>query len=224
VVHHRGEVRPTDHDARIIYLTDAQIFNEVDHQKDTTRGLIPGNLDLKKIRTVREVRSYRRYIWIEYDVFCTCDLREALSFLIKATDGADFAASFITYWKDDGWMWWESLKIPPQLRQDAHHIAVRAFLPLFVFSKRYIDCYEDQMKLGWAGHSEVTMSTVASVCGFDMKDLSRSNPPFTHNPQFAIKEVSKLDECVPLFVHPVKTPESRSDIRRKLESLGDGGP
>lgn len=219
VVHHRGEARQTDHASRVIYLTDAQIFDEVTHKKDTSRGLIPGNLDLKKIRTVREVPHYKKYIWIEYDVFCTSDLREALRALIGVTQHSEFAASFITFWKEDGWMWWDSLKVPPEMKQPPSAIAVRAFLPLFVFSRRYIECFEEQMKLGWAGHSEVTMSTIASLCGFEMMDLSTCNPIFTHYPQFAIKEVSKLEDLVPLFVHPAKTAQARSEILSTLEAL-----
>ncbi|MGY3614457.1 hypothetical protein [Bradyrhizobium sp. USDA 10063] len=219
VVHHHGDVRCTDRDSRVIYLTDSQIFDEVDHHKDTSRGLIPGNPDLKMVRVMREVPNYRQYIWIEYDVFCTGNLRSALTSLMAVTRNADFAASYILPWKQDGWMWWNSLKVPAHLGREPSAIAVRAFLPLLVFSKRYIDVFEEQLKLGWAGHFEVTMATIASVCGLQMLDLSKSEPRFTHYPQFKIKQVAKLEEFVPIFVHPVKTSDARAEIRKKLAEL-----
>jgi hypothetical protein len=220
VVHHKGAIVPTDYVSRVIYLTDAQIFDEVEHHKDTSRGLIPGNLDLKKIRTVREVPDYKKYIWVEYDVFCTGSLRDSLIRLIKATEDSDFAASFITRWKNDGWMWWSSLRVPDSVGKEQSAIAVRAFLPLFVFSKGYIELFEEQMKLGWAGHSEVTMSTIAQLCGARMVDLSTTTPVFAHYPQFGIIEVAKLEDYVPLFVHPVKTRQAREEIKAKLEVIG----
>lgn len=221
VVHHPDAVRATDHQAKIVYLTNEQIFNEVEHSKDVSRGLIPGNLDLKKIRSVREVPSYSRYIWIEYDVLCTSDFRSVVQNLLRVTEEVDFAASFIlprqSY--NDDWMWWDSLKIPAELGLNASDIAVRAFLPLFVFSYSYILEFEKQLRLGWAGHSEVTMSTIASLRGFKMLDISRSDPPFTQYPQFNVVSLSGLEKNIPPFIHPVKDPKSQMKYEEIIRAL-----
>ncbi|BBF93792.1 hypothetical protein BLTE_24770 [Blastochloris tepida] len=221
VVHVKDEESPPFNERDgILTLNNKQIFAEVVHSKDISRGLIPGNVDLKMIRAVSGLnKSYSRYIWMEYDVMATGDVRQSMERLICATKDCDFAGSYISPWRNNNWVWWKTLELPKDLSVSPDSVAYGAFLPLIVFSRRYIDAYAEQIALGWKGHQEVTMPSVANFVGLRMLDLSKTTPPFTHYPQFNVHKVDRLRECVPLFVHPVKDLTAKAAIAADLTSV-----
>lgn len=213
VWHAREPIPPADaSDKRIVFLNDRQIFQEVEHHKDVSKGIVPGNVDLKMIRAIRERPRYDQYIWFEYDVMWTRSLPDIVERLIEETSNIELATSFIHKWSADNWMWWNTLQPPSGTDIVIPEIAYRAFHPLAVVKRRFMEDYAGQLALGWSGHFEVVMPTLAMQRKASILDLSRAKSPFTRYPQFQAYKVENLDRFTPDFVHPVKSSVQRSEV------------
>lgn len=210
--------RYADYDNNVLYISNHEIFNEIDHRKSPLPGPdMTGNLDLKILNCIREAPKYDRYIWVEYDVMCAGDVLESFTRLAEISRSADYVASYISPRRDDDtWMWWDSLRAPDALDVDLEAIATRAFMPLMAFSRDFIEAYSRQLALGWSGHYEATMPTIARHLGASTRDLAMTEPRLTSFPQFNIKRSGDLEKFVPAFIHPIKTFE---DQDRAIERI-----
>lgn len=224
VLHTRdAPTRAFDPESATLFLNDAEVLASFPHRKDVTSGVLPGNVDLKMVAAVRRLPGYRRFVWMEYDVMATSDLRGSVERLVHVTAKVDLAASYLARYRDDGWVWWDSLRVPQGLGCDPHELAMGGFLPLATFTRAFLDAYAEALARGFAGHQEVTLPTVARWLGASMLDLSQTSPPFTHHPQFGARAPAELDRLVPDFVHPVKSAEARARIEAELLEERSGG-
>ena len=203
-----------------IYLTTSQVLDEPVHRKDASRGIRPGNCDLKLLRATRDLPHHELYVRIEWDVVPTGDLVQAMSDLVRFLQGTDFAASsFRQRHPACNWVWWKTLDIPDTAAERVWTEARGALLPIMAVSSRYISGYQHLLEAGWRGHYEVTMPTAARMLGFNSVDLSKDPYYFTHYPQFTFDSVADLDRFIPRFIHPVKSQAGQDFLEAQLQSI-----
>lgn len=203
-------------------LDDAAIFDGVPCLKAQARRLVPGGMELKVLAAMERLPAYEQFLFVEYDVFALGDLRATMAALIAFAEGADLAGSFLrTATRSPDWMWWSSLIPPPGVLlapEDRH----RAFLPIAVYSRPFLNTVRQALLDGWQGHHEALLPTLARLHGMVLKDLNRQRPRFTAMPQFDVHAPSGLDHAeLPRFIHPVK---DFSQYQALPEAIRAGSP
>jgi hypothetical protein len=202
-----------------LILDDYLIFDKFPNEKSIDRNIIPLNCDLKTLAAIEEIDSYERYISIEFDVICIDKIAETMSRLIEATKTADLAASYIeTRDQQPEWMWWSSLQPPPGTNIQPDYVR-RSFLPLSVYSRRFMQIYRQELQAGWAGHQEILLPTIACKHGMKTVVLNQRSLHFTAWPQFNIGRPDGLDHpSLPAFLHPVKTVQDYQKLPTSIQN------
>lgn len=207
-IHNRGQsiLKPNKLD-RLIYLSDNDIFDDIQHKKNISSGVIPGNPDLKIIAGTKKIPKYDYYLRIEDDVLWTIDCKTAFSKLIQICTTHDFCASYLTYEYSSKWLYSKTLMNPEGLEAEHIEFFAAGFLPILAFTYEFIKYYEDSLREGWRGHYEALMPTIAQKGKFRMLDLQINK--FTSKKYFNILPISwSTTERAPTFVHPIKNYES----------------
>jgi hypothetical protein len=191
---------------QIICLDNTSIFNNIIHRKDISKGIVPGNPDLKLIASLPLLPEFDVLVRVEYDIVVIGDSVDTIADLIEVCKGFDFCASYISEktQQNQDWMWWSSLSGPDYLRSDPLMCRRKAFLPVMAASKRYFDIYKFALASGWSGHYEVLMPTLAAYFGMEFYDLSGGKRPFTSYPAFGAHTLSEYPSRLPRIVHPIK--------------------
>lgn len=194
-----------------ILITDHMIFDQTEIGRSRIRSVLPGSTDLMIIASIEALPKFSHYIFIEYDVVCTKDIRETLIRLIESASRFHLSGSYINgEASDPAWMWWSSLK-PPENTPLPSENKRKAFLPLLCLSHYFVQEYKRSLIDGWQGHYETLMPTIASIKGLPIFDLCCVG--FTRYPQFNILKSENLDqENLPDFVHPIKNYDDLAKI------------
>lgn len=197
--------------ANTIELDDDSIFRSFPHNKTTDKGLIPGNWDLKLLAAFERLPDYNLYIRWEFDVICVNEPREVLRRLLREYSHVDFAASYYTHYSQNGWDWWGSLRIPSECDNAVQIFGAASFLPLSIFSRRFLRGYRQCIAAGWDGHGEVNISSAARYLELTVGDISIGDNPFVRKETFGIKAIMSLNACGD-FIHPIKKLHQLSDL------------
>ncbi|MBA3519429.1 MAG: class I SAM-dependent methyltransferase [Rhizobiales bacterium] len=137
------------------------------------------------------------------------DARRSFEKLADAAVGADLSASyFVAYTKGSEWSHWQSLLLPDKTEFSLAFLESKlrkAFFPLSSFSRSFLDKYESYLRLGWTGHYEMLMPTVANLEGLSRVDLSSRDIRLTNKRYFSnyTTHPDDIDQGT-AFAHKVK--------------------
>lgn len=135
------------------------------------KGIVPGNLDLLWLGLSRTVPEYDRYWYIEYDVVYTgawTDIFEA------PTSSADVIGTTLhPFDHNPDWYWWPYFDPPPDVDQSAWR---RGFFPVAGLSPNALSALDEGYKVGWSGHTEAVVPTLAHWRDLELEDLGGNGP------------------------------------------------
>lgn len=131
--------------------------------------LIPGHAHFPVLEFAKGHPDYTHYWVIEYDVRFTGPLRWFFAWANRQT--ADFLATHLnTQTSHPDWHWWPSYQ-HPRAGLTVHKL-IRFFGPLYRISSRAVLLADAQLKLGFKGHQEVILPSLANAAGMKLMDLS----------------------------------------------------
>ena len=170
VVGVNGAAEQTDLAVQLVTLSDEDIFSATPHFKDFSKGIVPGNPDLKLLAAIKGLPPFDLLLRVEYDVLFVEDPASTIRDLLAACRNADFTASYISSRDNSNsdWMWWDSLTAPGYLGSDVAAYETKAFLPVMGLSSHFINVYKFALMSGWKGHYEVLMASVAKYYGLNL--------------------------------------------------------
>ncbi|MCW8085094.1 hypothetical protein [Sabulicella glaciei] len=202
--------------SNIIVLNDEEIFLRQSSLKRGTSQIIPGNPDLKMIRSAELLSEFDYYLRMEFDVLCVSPVRDTIFRTINRFITYDFVgARLVDKQRYPGFFWWNTLSVPESIGTALRPADIwKAFLPLCFCSRSFIESYRDALALGWRGHYEVTMPTIAALAGFKICDFESKWPGMTNDRNFRADKISDPQKLDSEFVHPVK------DINLAMEMFG----
>ncbi len=214
VVGINGTAEQTDSGVQLVTLSDDDIFSAISHSKDFSKGIIPGNPDLKLLAAIKSLPPFDVLLRVEYDVLFVEDPASTIEDLLAACRNADFTASYISSRdsSNSDWMWWDSLIAPSYLGSDVAAYETKAFLPVMGLSSHFINVYKFALMSGWKGHYEVLMPSVAKYYGLTFLDLSKGHNSFTSFPCFGAHTLEDYPADLPRIVHPIKDAITRQRV------------
>ena len=178
--------------------------------------IVPGNSDLKLLAAWRKLRDkkYTHFIRIEYDVGIMSQSIGSLNNLVNWMLRYDLTGvRFFKYSEiSNSWHWWTSLVTPEGITYININplMTVAGYFQIMSVSVRFLQQYSYVLALGWRGHFEVLMPTVAVLSGMSMGDikqygegklLSESQFRVIHRNEESLLEVDLSKS----LIHPVKS-------------------
>ena len=205
-----GVPPPNTDFGRTIVLSRDEIFKSFPHVKGDF--IIPGNVDLKIVAAVAALPEFDFFVRIEFDVWPSQLADDRTAELCDIARSGRLSASFIRNGHHDAdWIYWSSLNDPDGneiTKADRH----AAFLPLMTFSRSFIDYYKEMLRIGWTGHYEALMPTLARKAGITLVELGEAGEKLTFINEFNVTSQRFAPPVSGAFLHPFKSLEQITQI------------
>lgn len=197
-----------------INIHNSEIFSKENNIKQVEK-IIPGNPDLKLLALLKKpnISAYENFVRMEFDCVFSGDLRETIRQIVQIAEQYDvgFSSSFPKADHSSGWPWWKTFENWKDGNAIEPEKIYAAFLPVLTFNRKFIDSYIKYLSLGWRGHYEVMVPSVAHWDSLKTIDFGRSEDFFIDPDVFTVHRPKAFDSPNSKFFHPVK---NFSDFRR----------
>jgi hypothetical protein len=130
---------------------------------------IPGNEDGLLFSAMDRLPDYAWYWYIEYDMAFSGNWRTFFD-AWQASDSDILAVNMIRRTATPDWPLWKSME-PPEDEGPDTGACIRAHHAISRLSRRTLEVLRPIYQLGWAGHSEALLTTLAARNGLKVEDI-----------------------------------------------------
>ncbi len=167
---------PDPDNNHIVCASRDEIFLPIYGEKSASLKIVPGNSDLNVLAFWRKFPGYRYYWICEYDVYSPSGFGK-LHNLNTFSDADVLCTQVTTIPMYPDWPHWSTLKVGALRDGRSADVVTEdqvlmGFMPLARLSADLLATLDWSYRNGWAGHYEVTMTTIAKVNAMTVESIN----------------------------------------------------